>query len=382
MEDKTFTRRDFLRISAAVGLGQFAIGGPAFGQSDRLRVGCIGVGNRGTVLLNELLALGTVDILAISDIAPDNLNKAVATVEKAQGRKPDTYGKNDRDYRNLLARADIDAVVIATPCYWHGAMNTDAYAAGKHFYGEKPMSISIKEGKTILQAEQRDPKIVGQIGCQRRTDPRYIESIKLLQAGEIGPLIEGRAAWDNAWGPLRGWFAQRKYSGDWMLEQAIHTWDVYNWLLGSKPIRAFGIGRKDIFKEEGRDVTDYYTATIEWENGFTLMFHHSWICPNTDAFKGTYERVVGPKGGCELGLGRFTYKMKDDPKVPPTVKEVGSTVNNTGELLANFFNCIKLGTKPINGVRTAYDAVLTGLLVRSAVDKGEVVTMEELLEAG
>lgn len=382
MQDKIYTRRDFLKISAAVGLGQFAIGGPAFGQTDRFQVGCIGVGNRGTVLLNELLALGNVDITAICDITPDNLDKAVAAVEKAQGRKPDTYAKNDRDYRNLLARTDIDAVVIATPCYWHGAMYIDAYGAGKHFYGEKPMCISIKEGKSILQAEHRNPKLVAQIGCQRRADPRYVESIKLLQAGEVGPLVEGRAAWDNAWGPLRGWFAQRKYSGDWMLEQAIHTWDVYNWLLGSRPVRAFGKGRKDIFVEPGRDVTDYYTSTIEWDNSFTLMFHHSWICPNTDAFKGTYERVAGPKGGCELNLGKFTYKMKDDPKVPPTVKDVGTTVNNTRDLLANFFNCIKTGEKPISGVRTAYDAVLAGLLVRAAVDKGGIVTMEELLEAG
>ncbi len=163
-----------------------------------------------------------------------------------------------------------------------------------------------------------------------------------------------------------------------MLEQAIHTWDVYCWLLGSRPVRAFGKGRKDIFVEPNRDVTDYYTSTIEWENGFTLMFHHSWICPNTDAFRGTYERVAGPKGGCELGLGKFTYKMKDDPKVTPTVKEVGTTANNTRELLSDFFRCIKSGGQTISGPRTAYESVLTGLLVRAAVDKGGIVTMEEL----
>lgn len=380
MESTDYGRRRFLRTGAVAGiaLGVAGLGaGEVLAESARLRLGFIGVGGRGTGLLKDTLALDRTDVVAICDINEDNLNRALGIVQEAGQQKPTGYSKGEYDYRNLLERADVGAVVIATPCDWHARMYLDAFSAKKHFYGEKPMCITVQEGRDLVGAQMKHPDVVAQIGFQRRGNPRYIEAIRLIHRDEIGELVEGRAAWDNAWGPLRGWFGQRERSGDWMLEQACHTWDVYNWVLRSTPIRAFGTGRKDIFPEPGRDVTDYYTAVIEWPKGFSLMFHHSWFCPPDGTYTGVFEKVVGRKGGCQLGDGRFTFREGE-----PKQKQVGESVNDTRSLLANFFDCVRSGHRPNSGVHTAFDAVLVGLLVRAAVDKGGVVTWNEMLKMG
>ena len=381
MCDTELSRRDFLRIGAAAGLaigcGELGLADQPRAPGDRLRVGFVGTGGRGTVLLKEALALGSVDVPAVCDINADNLSRAIGLAEETLKCRPDGYSSGDKDYLNLLARTDLDAVVIATPCYLHAPMYLDAFSAGKHFYGEKPMCLSVNEGNDLLKAQARNPGIVAQIGFQRRANARYIESVSQIRAGRIGELIEGRAAWDNSRRPPNTWLGLRKYSGDWMLEQACHTWDVFNWTLGATPVRAFGTGRRDVVADSGRDVTDYYTAIVQWPNGFDLTFHHSMVCPDDDAFTGVYERVVGSLAGCELSAGRFTYRDGI-----PKYRQVGRDVNDTRELLRDFFQCVRNGSAPMSGVGTAFDAVVAGLLVRTAVDRNGLATWDEVSAKG
>lgn len=379
MLEKGVTRRDFIKMgvatATAVGLGGVVLAQP---RGEVIRCGFIGVGGRGTGLLGETLNFADVVVPAICDINQNNLNRALNMVEKAKGKRPQGYSAGPFDYRHLLERNDLDAVVIATPCDLHAQMYLDAIAANKHLYGEKPMCLTVKEANQLVSAQEKKPHLVVQIGFQRRANPHYQEAIALIHQGEIGPPIEGRGAWDNAWGPLRGWFSRRERSGDWMLEQACHTWDVFNWVAQALPLRAFGVGRKDIYTadEPDRNVTDYYTAILEYPNGFSVMFHHSWFCPNDGAFTGVYERVAGLKGGCDLGAGRFIYR---DGRQPRTV---GRGVNDTRESLRSFFDAIKEGRKPVSGVYNGRDATLVGLLVRRAVDRKGVATMREILSQG
>jgi predicted dehydrogenase len=386
MSEDAVSRRDFLRLGLAAGaaasLGALGVAGgadagPASG-GDRLRCGFIGVGGRGSRLLEETLGLGTVEVLAICDIDPSRLGNAIAVVKKAQGRTPRGYGEDGdkHAYRRLLARRDLNAVVLATPCHWHAPMYLDAIAAGKHFYGEKPMCISVKEANDIVAAAERAPRLIAQIGFQRRADPSYIEAVRLIHQGEIGELLEGRVAWSNAWGPLVGWFSHRTESGDWVIEQACHTWDVLNWVAGATPLRAFAIARSDIYSanDPGRDVADYYAAIIEYPKRFVVSAFHTWISPDDGAFAGVYERVVGRQGGCVLGEGRFVYREKGKPE-----RAVGAEVNDTRESLRAFFDSIRTGTPPVSGVRNGRDAVLVGLMIRHAYDSGRVVTWEDTL---
>jgi len=203
MAEHTVSRREFLKLGIAAG-ATASLGSLAFGQQEagaRIRCGFIGVGGRGTHLLKHVLGFKDVAVTAICDINPDHLARAVGMVEEAQGRKPDGYGE-DRDeyaYRRLLGRKDLEAVVIATPCNWHAPMYLDTIAAGKNFYGEKPMCISVKEANDIVAAAEGTPDLVAQIGFQRRANPRYQEAISLIQEGEIGELLEGRVP-----GPMPG----------------------------------------------------------------------------------------------------------------------------------------------------------------------------------
>jgi len=381
MTEGGVSRRDFLRLGVAAGAAA-SLGGLALGQQagNRIRCGFIGVGGRGTGLLEQTLTLEDTDVLAVCDINRDHLNRGIGKVEEARGHKPDGYGEDgdEHAYRRLLARDDLDAVVLATPCNWHAPMYLDTIAAGKHFYGEKPMCISVKEANDIVAAAEKKPNLVAQIGFQRRANPHYIEAVKLLQQGEIGELLEGRVAWANAWGPLRGWFSHRAESGDWVIEQACHTWDVLNWVTGKTPLRAYAAARADIYNadEPDRDVNDYYSAIIEYPGRFTVSAVHSWICPDDGAFAGVYERVVGRLGGCDLGGGRFIYRDKSKPQ-----RAVGEDVNDTRESLRAFFDSVKQGKPPVSGVHNGRDAVLVGLLIRKAYDDGRVVTWEELLQS-
>ncbi len=381
MNERTdISRRSFMMSSAATGLA-VGLGRSALSQEptpQRVRCGFIGVGGRGTGLLKVAVTVPGVEVPAICDIKKEHLERALGIVEKAHSKKPEGYSAGPTDYRNLLARDDLDAVVIAVPCDLHAPMYLDAITAGKHMYGEKPMCLTVEECRRIVAAEARGESIV-QIGFQRRCNPRYQEAIKLVHEGEIGQPIDARAAWCNAWGPLKGWFSVRARSGDWMLEQACHTWDVLNWVAQGTPVRAFGMGRRDIYTDvdPGRDVTDYYSATIEYPNGMTVSFLHSWFCPKDGAFTGVYERFAGLKGGVDLGAGKFVYKEKDKPA--RTI--VPEDVDDTRLSVESFFECVRNGKKPLSGVRNGRDAVLVGLLVRKAVDARRIVTWDEVLRS-
>lgn len=380
MKDGSITRRDFIRIGVATGtaLGLHGIACGQGGGGTGIRCGLIGAGGRGSELLEESLKIEGVSFRAICDINQENLERAQHLVEKTAGQKPEGYNAGPTDYKRLLAREDIDAVVIATPCDLHAPMYLDAISAGKHLYGEKPMCLTVAEADKIVEAERGAKGLVVCIGFQRRANPRYQEAIKLIHRGEIGDLIEGRGAWDNEIGPLRGWFSVRAHSGDWVVEQACHSWDIFNWVAGATPLRAFSLGRKDLFTadESHRDVADFYTAIIEYPKGFTVTFSHSWFHPRDEAFTGFHEKIVGLKGGCVPGEGRFVYRDRSRQ-----AKVVGREVNETAENLKAFYQCLREGRTPPSGVRNGRDALLVGLMIRRAYDEEKVVTWDEMLKS-
>src|SRR5262249_38539340 len=149
-----------------------------------------------------------------------------------------------------LDRPDVDAVVVALPCDLHQLVYRAAILAGKHLYAEKPLGLTVPECDRLIAAAAQLPRLVVHVGFQRRSNPRFREGVELIRRGELGPLIEARAAWTSSNGPLRGqggWLGRRDRSGDWMLEQAVHIWDVFHWLTGLEPLQATGWGRRGLF---------------------------------------------------------------------------------------------------------------------------------------
>ncbi len=401
------TRRDFLttsaRIAGLAGLaatagcsmtGSLAIpavqAGPTpkpIGPDSPIRLGLIGTGGRGREILKPALKQKNVQVKAIADPNEPNRKKCLDQVKEAIGQTPEAYD-GPEGYKKVLAREDIDACIIAVPPNLHAEMYLACFAAGKHFYGEKPMCIEAYEADALVKAQELNPRVVAQIGFQRRAAARYHEGIKLIHDGVIGRPTHGRAAWNNSWGPLglpdQGtaiWFGRRKQSGDWMLEQACHTWDVLNWVAGRLPLSCTGIGTGGLFTDidPQRDVTDYYLAQIEYPDGFYVSFEHSWICPKNDEgrFFGIYERVSGPKGGICLDEGKVYWR--DDKKKPEALASPGGEPYMTEASMDAFFDSMRTGKPVVSGVVNGRLATLVGLLVRKSVYERRKVLMREIV---
>jgi predicted dehydrogenase len=367
-------RRDVLKAGLYLGGAGSLLYGAAAAQEPRLRCGFIGVGGRGTALLRNTLELPGVEVTAICDIDSGNLNRAVELVQKTRGAAPATFDRGPDDYKRLLEQKEIDAVVMATPCDLHARMFLDSIAAGKHIYGEKPMALSVKDATAIVEAEGKS-RLVVQVGMQWMANRRVRETIRRIHAGEIGSLIEGRFARANRAQPLRRWFSNRERSGDWMLEQAVHELNVMNWVAQATPLRAYALGRSDLFRDGDpeRNVTDYYTAIMEYPNGFIMHYTHGWISPA--GFTGMELKVIGDQGAADITGGSIMFR--DEQKQPV---QLDPSENDTRTCLAAFVESIRAGTKPICPVSNGRDAVFVGLLLRRAVYQRREVTWKEMLE--
>jgi predicted dehydrogenase len=256
-------------------------------------------------------------------------------------------------------------------------------SAGKDLYAEKPMCLNAKECADVVDAARQSRQIV-QIGFQRRADPRFIETMEQVHAGELGDLVEGRIAWSNAWGPLYGWFGKRDESGDWMVEQAVHNWDVMNWANQSLPVRAMGLGRSGFYRKQqsDRDVHDYYSAVVEYGNGVIVNILHSWLAPGqpgawNPAFNQEYTRLIGTRAGIDFNTGTFSYRseLKKPDRVGHSHK---GEIDSSLLALEAFVDSVRTRKPPVASVEHGRDAVLACLLVREAVYREGVVTMAEL----
>ena len=209
-------------------------------------------------MLRALLELPGVSVAAVSDLEGKHRLRGQGIVEKAKGVRPEAYEHAEQ----LLSRDDIDAVAIAIPCDLHAEVYCAAIRAGKHLYAEKPLGLTADECDRLIAEASSASDLAVHLGFQRRSNPRYRDGVERLHRGEIGTLIEGPATWVSSNGPMNGhddWLAQRERSGDWMVEQAVHVWDVFHWAAQGPPIRAHGHGRRVLFRRllPNRDVTDH-----------------------------------------------------------------------------------------------------------------------------
>lgn len=219
--NRGLTRRNFLKQSAAVagpmilGSGVLASGGKV-GANDRIVIGQIGIGGIGTNHLKFCLDRETrtndVAVGALCDVDEIHLGRAVERV----GRKIDTYG----DYRRLLERDDLDAVIIAVPDHWHGIIAVQACEAGKDVYVEKPSSKTIEEGRAMIDAARRNKRVM-QVGSQGRSQTAAQAAYNYIQNGQIGDVNR-----------VECWHYENPTGGDWNLNQAPPSHLDWNMWLG------------------------------------------------------------------------------------------------------------------------------------------------------
>ncbi len=371
-------RRRFLGASAAAGwaLSQAVADGSV--PTHPVRVGLIGLGNRGTTLLRTLLEIDGVRVVALADSEPRHRDRAAGIVEKATGQRPEITDRSS----SLIERTDVDAVVVALPCDLHASVYRETLRAGKPLYGEKPLALTLADCDLVINEATRHPELALHVGYQRRSNPRFRDAANLIRRDELGTLVSGVATWNSSNGPMNGhggWLADRARSGDWMVEQAVHVWDVFNWLKGGEPpARAFGHGRRDLFAatQPARDVTDDYAVNLEWADGFRVAFAQSWVAPADDAFTGITQRVTGERGGLDFGTGSVTFRDKSKPRV--TLQP--GPQPDTRLALEAFLHAVRADgpTPPPVTLAEARTATAVGLLARLAVDERRVVTWDEI----
>ena len=364
------------------------------GANDKIRFGIIGAGNRCNYVMKQLFAVDkNISIKAVAEPVQENVDRARKDIKEALNETPDIYMGPDDYKTKLLARDDIDAILTATPCCMHAQVFLACFAAGKHVYGEKPMAITVNETTAMVEAQAKNPDLICQVGFQRRGTTLYAAGVQRIREGMIGKPMDVRAAWNNAWGPIgkptdghRSWFGRRKFSGDWMLEQACHTWDVFNWVTGTMPVASTGIGYRDVFKEMDpqRDVTDLYYAHLEYPD-FVIDYQHSWMCPFKDTyeksfngrFTGVFEHLGGLKGGIALREGKFYPREQNGEVVQYTASEEEPIW--TQKSIGAFTKALRGQGPLVCGVKEGRMATLAGLLVRQSVDERRRVTMKEIM---
>ena len=335
-KEQDVTRRQFLKTAATVAAASSltGLGAPAIinAQSDGnpIRYGFIGTGTEGCTLLKFLATIPEGRCIATCDIYPPNLKKGVETI----GSNPETY----TEYRKMLERKDMDAVMIAVPLNLHTQMVVDALNAGKHVFVEKTMYFKEDEGEMIRKAMADHPKLVLQVGLQRRSSVLYQVATEMIRKGALGKIMLVRAQWhhngnwrrpvaDPKFERLINWRMYKEYSGGMLAEFASHQIDIANWAFGSVPRSVFATGGIDYWKD-GREVCDNVEAIYEYADGKKLV----WTAILFNGHLSFSEQIIGDQGTLEITLGKGMYYREPVAKVSPgNGKEnwwAGATVSN------------------------------------------------------
>jgi len=381
------SRRDFVKNIALGTAGALLVKpdstvaspqAPVPGQP--LRVGFIGVGGRGTHLLTQVLSIDGVEVVAICDTNPTNLRRAQRMVEQKRGNRPSGIGDTPYDYRKLLAQGDLHCVVIATPCYWHSTMYVDAINSGMHFYGEKPLAITAGKLKAVNDAYRKHPNVVVQIGFQWGAHRARGDIIRKVREGLIGELLEGRFQRLNGWDGHGGWYADRTKSGDWMLEQAVHEFNLIWWVTQTHPVSCFAAGHSGIIP--GRNTTNYYHAVLQYPaklGKLVVHYAHGWVHVPGFPGGGLQTHFIGSKGALDV-MGYYAH-LRSKPAGGSARVEGDGAGGDTRDHFLNFFESVRAGA-PENancGVANGTGASIIGLMIRQSIEEKRVVTLEDAL---
>ena len=371
------SRRDFVKKMAA-GAAGVALGsglpassyGRVLGANDRVRVGFIGVGRR--LLLNVREQPGA-QVAALCDVYQPNLDWAAGQVPDA-----DTYA----DFREVLARSDVDAVVVATPDHWHALPTIRACEAGKDVYVEKPASLTIQEGRRMVEAAHLHDRVV-QVGTQQRSAPHFQEVVQMVREERLGPVSFVRAwnyeneypggigtppdgdppaglDWDMWLGPApkvpfnpnrfgvfldenldyKYWSRFRwfwDYAGGQMTDWGVHLLDIVHWALGvDAPEEVSAVGGK-FYLRDNRTTPDTMTATYRYPS-FACHYEYRKCSGQTLDGRGYGIAFHGAEG--VLFVDRSGFKMVPSEGSALEPVEAQSKGNSSARHMRNFLDCV------------------------------------------
>lgn len=291
------TRRQFAKTMAAAGAATALSRMRVLGANDRVRLGFIGLGNRGDQVLDGFLVHKDAEVVAICDLWQPYLDFAAKKI----GSSP----KQFKEYRKLLDMKDVDAVVICTPDHWHAVQTIHACQAGKDVYVEKPLSLRVVEGRKMVEAARRHSRIT-QVGINRRSSPFCKEAADFIRGGGLGKITAARSFhiqnewpkgignppdeeppagldWDAWLGPApkvpynrnRAFYRFRwfyDYSGGQVTNYGAHFIDFIHWALGEDtPLAVTAMGAK-LALDDNREIPDTLEVLWTYPKGTLVTF--------------------------------------------------------------------------------------------------------------
>ncbi len=389
-------RRKFLGVAAATAGVMFIkpelVRGTA--ANSAVRVGLLGCGGRGTEDATNLVDTGGARVVALADLFQDQLDKARDSFNKIQQAKG--YAALDaaqlfvgpNAFQQIAASKEVDAIVIATPPYYHPRHLEAAVAAGKHVYLEKPVAVDVPGALKVIEIGKRaEGKLSLDVGFQIRDCPPFVEMVRRIHNGALGKIICGEAhyfasyldrpAWPDA-SPverrLRNWVYDRVLSGDIIVEQNIHVIDICNWVLKAHPLKASASGGRAGRPTDG----DVY-------GNYNVLFHYPGEV--TERFFGTKGTSQSPYTG-PLGIwGEEPWQAEGTP-----AKDAGQAAfSATGKFTSNlefadrekkkaFVESITSGNFH-NQADKGAESALSCMMARTAAYTGREVTWEETLKS-
>jgi len=346
-EQQELGRRNFLRVLAGTpaiaALGAAAaVKGPVRGGP--VRLGFVGLGGEGRNALLKNVDPAFADVRALCDINPAHLVKA-DEVLAANKRPP---AKHYADWKDMLQKEDLEAVVLAPPLWMHTEMTVGCLEAGKHVLCEKMMAWDVDGCEKMRDAARKTGKLL-EIGYQRFYNPVYQAAHEgIIKAGVLGDVYLARLVWHRngnwrryedppapdfdpapwgypTWEHLMNWRLYWRYSKGLLAELASHQVNISNWFFGGVPESVTGSGGVYCFKD-GREVEDHVYATFEYPEGRTALFSSI----ESNAFDDYYEMFMGTKGTLILRRETEAYLFEEGGDkatgVQTTAKSVGPAV--------------------------------------------------------
>ena len=399
------TRRKFLKTAAigAVGVAVF----PQFVTSCQnkkagevadgiIRLGFIGLGQQAMYLLNGFMGMPEVEVVAGCDVYGIKRERFLKRVNDHNVTQQKSVAVEVyENYKDLIAREDIDAVVIATPDHWHAFIAIAACNAKKNVYLEKPLTFTIKEGQELVKAVRNNGVILA-VGSQQRSDPNFQHAVKMVQEGKIGKIEKVNAYvgapptpydlpeesvpadlnWPLWLGPSefvhynsqlnppisldpeqneQFWGAWRWYKelgGGFTTDWGAHMFDIAQWGLGmdnSGPVEIIPAGYQD---------TKF--LTYKYADG-AVMTEEPFDEKQTKGVK-----FWGDKGWIEVSRGH--YLASDDSLLPPEVEKTEGAYETKVPHLANFINAVKTKTDPVVPVEIGHRSCTVCTLGNIAYD--------------
>lgn len=390
-------RRRFIKTSVAASAASLAF--PRIhtvsAQSKKYRTALIGSGWWGMNILRTAMEAGESKVVAMCDVDENQLNPAIAEVNKLSGDQPKKY----KDYRELLDREKPEIVIVGTPDHWHPLQTIAAVRAGAHVYVEKPICHTINEGRAMVKAAREANRVV-QVGTHRRVSPHNKSGMEFLKSGKAGQIGMVRAFVHNGGGPgkptpdgepppgldwnmwcgpaplrpfnktmhPKGFRQHLDYANGTLGDWGIHWLDQILWWTEEKyPKKVFSIADRHI-KRDSSTAPDTQVASYEFES-FTAVWEHRQYAGN-NAEKTLPQQAVGcyfygTEGTFHMGwLDGWTFYPADSKKqiIHEDARLNKPDDQNIRELWMDFLQSIKAGKRPVCDIETGQRSTNMSLL--------------------